>query len=76
MTRLAVVVTTYNRPDALEQVLSAYLSQADHDIELLVADDGSTDDTRAVVERFAQRTAFPVHHVWHEDDGFRAGAIR
>lgn len=76
MTRLAVVVTTYNRPDALERVLSAYLSQADLDIELLVADDGSTDDTRRVVERFAERTAFPVHHVWHEDDGFRAGTIR
>jgi glycosyltransferase involved in cell wall biosynthesis len=76
MTRLAVVVTTYNRPETLEQVLSAYLSQVDRDIELLVADDGSTDDTRAVVERFAQHAAFPVHHVWHEDDGFRAGAIR
>ncbi|MCE2947068.1 MAG: glycosyltransferase family 2 protein [bacterium] len=76
MTRLAVVVTTYNRPDALERVLSAYLSQEDRDIELLVADDGSTDDTRGVVERFAERTAFPVRHVWHEDRGFRAGAIR
>jgi glycosyltransferase involved in cell wall biosynthesis len=76
MMRLAVVVTTYNRPDALERALFAYLSQEDREIELLVADDGSTDDTRAVVERFAERTAFPVRHVWHEDIGFRAGAIR
>ena len=76
MTRMAVVVTTYNRPDALERVLSAYLAQEDRDIELLVADDGSTDDTRRVVERFAGRSAFPVRHLWHEDRGFRAGAIR
>ena len=76
MTRLAVVVTTYNRPDALDRVLSAYLSQEDRDIELLVADDGSTDETRSVVARFAERAAFPVRHVWHEDLGFRAGAIR
>ncbi len=76
MIRVAVVVTTYNRPDALARVLSAYLSQDDRDIELLVADDGSTDETRGVVDRFAARAGFPVHHVWHEDRGFRAGAIR
>jgi glycosyltransferase involved in cell wall biosynthesis len=76
MNRISVVVTTYNRPDALERVLSAYLSQADHDFELRVADDGSTEDTRRVVERFAARAPFPVHHAWHEDDGFRAAAIR
>jgi glycosyltransferase involved in cell wall biosynthesis len=76
MTRMAVVVTTYNRPDALERVLSAYLRQDTHDIELLVADDGSTDETRLVVERFAARAPFVVRHLWHEDRGFRAGAIR
>ena len=76
MTTVAVVVTTYNRPDALDRVLSAYLSQDDRDIELLVADDGSTEETRDVVERFAGRAGFPVRHVWHEDSGFRAGAIR
>ena len=76
MNTIAVVVTTYNRPDALERVLSAYLSQAHQGIELQVADDGSTADTRRVVERFAARAPFPVHHVWHEDDGFRAAAIR
>jgi len=76
VSRLAVVVSTYNRPDALERVLSAYLSQEDRDIELQVADDGSTEDTRRVVERFAGRAPFPVHHVWHEDAGFRLAAIR
>jgi len=76
VTTLAIVVTTYNRPDALEQVLSAYLSQEDREIELLVADDGSTSETREVIEQFAERAPFPVRHVWHEDQGFRAGAIR
>jgi len=76
VTTLAIVVTTYNRPDALAQVLSAYLSQEDREFELLVADDGSTSETRAVIEAFAERAPFPVRHVWHEDRGFRAGAIR
>jgi glycosyltransferase involved in cell wall biosynthesis len=76
MNRIAVVVTTYNRPDALERVLSAYLSQHDRDFELRIADDGSTEDTRRLVEHFAVRAPFPVHHTWHEDHGFRAAAIR
>jgi glycosyltransferase involved in cell wall biosynthesis len=76
MNRISVVVTTYNRPDALERVLSAYLSQRDHDFELRIADDGSTEDTRRLVEHFATRAPFPVHHAWHEDKGFRAAAIR
>ena len=61
MNRIAVVVTTYNRPDALERVLSAYLSQAHQGIELQVADDGSTSDTRRVVERFAARDPADGH---------------
>jgi glycosyltransferase involved in cell wall biosynthesis len=74
--RIAVIVTTYNRPDALAAVLAGYAAQRDHDFELLVADDGSTEATRRAVEEFKQRVPFPVTHVWHEDRGFRAAAIR
>lgn len=74
--KLAVVVTTYNRPDALAAVLEGYLEQADRDFELIVADDGSTSDTRRLAEDFAGRAPFPVAHVWQEDRGFRAAAIR
>jgi glycosyltransferase involved in cell wall biosynthesis len=74
--RIAVIVTTYNRPDALAAVLEGYLAQTDHEFEVLVADDGSTPDTAELVRRFQARAAFPVTHVWQEDDGFRAAAIR
>jgi len=74
--RTAVVVTTYNRPDALTAVLDGYLQQTHRDFELIVADDGSTDDTRVLVSGYATRARFPLRHVWHEDLGFRAGAIR
>ena len=74
--RIAVIVTTYNRPDALEAVLEGYLTQTDPDFELIVADDGSGEETRAVVDRFAAQARFPVRHVWQEDQGFRAAAIR
>lgn len=74
--RIAVIVTTYNRPDALGAVLEGYLAQTDTDFELLVADDGSTQETAELVREFQARAGFPVKHVWQEDIGFRAAAIR
>ena len=74
--KTAVIVTTYNRPDALAAVLAGYAVQRDAKFELVVADDGSTEDTRAVVAAFKSQARFPVAHVWHEDRGFCAAAIR
>ena len=73
---ISVVVTTYNRPDALRAVLAGLAAQTDHGFEVLVADDGSRDDTRQLVERTAAAFPVPVAHVWQEDEGFRAGAAR
>ena len=74
--KTAVIVTTYNRPDALAAVLAGYFDQSDLDFELLIADDGSTDDTRKLVENYGARAPFKLHHVWQEDTGFRPGAAR
>lgn len=73
---IAVIVTTYNRPDALAAVLEGFLAQTDRDFEVLVADDGSNSDTAKVVQQYQARAHFPIQHVWQEDDGFRAAAIR
>ncbi len=43
--KIAVILTTYNRPDMLERVLEGYSQQSDRHFELIVADDGSTSDT-------------------------------
>jgi glycosyltransferase involved in cell wall biosynthesis len=74
--KIAVIVTTYNRPDALAAVLEGYLAQTDKEFELLVADDGSTADTAEVVNQYQARATFPIQHVWQKDIGFRAAAIR
>jgi len=74
--RLAVIVTTYNRPDALRAVLAGFAAQSDREFELLVADDGSREDTGALVAAFARSAPFPCRHVWHPDEGFRAAEIR
>lgn len=74
--KLAVIVTTYNRPDALSAVLDGYAAQDTTAFELIVADDGSTDETRELISQRAKKAPFPVRHVWQEDRGFRAAAIR
>jgi glycosyltransferase involved in cell wall biosynthesis len=73
---ISVVVTTYNRPDALRAVLAGLAAQASRAFEVLVADDGSGDETRDLVASFAAAAPIPVRHVWQEDRGFRAGAAR
>lgn len=73
---IAVVVATYNRPDALAALLEGYRHQDAGDFELIVADDGSKNDVRVMAEDFARRAPFPVQHLWHEDKGFRATVMR
>ena len=73
---ISVIVTTYNREDALAAALRALGRQTDRDFEIVVADDGSRAETARVVESFAARSPVPVKHVWHADNGFRGGEIR
>ena len=74
--RIAVIVTTYNRIDALRAVLEGYLAQSDGDFEMIVADDGSTMATKDLIEQYQAKSPFPIKHVWQEDLGFRASSIR
>jgi len=73
---ISVIVTTYNRPDALDAVLRALAQQSDRNFEIIVADDGSGSDTERVVKRWASCAKVPIKHVWHEHNGFRGGEIR
>ena len=74
--KLSVILSTYNRPRAL--LLSA-LSLARQSVlpdELVVADDGSGEETASVVKRLRNEMPFPVRHARQEDEGFRAAANR
>jgi glycosyltransferase involved in cell wall biosynthesis len=73
---ISVIVTTYNRADALDAVLRSLAGQTDHDFEVLVADDGSTAATAAVIETWRAKIGQRLEQVWHEDRGFRAAEIR
>jgi glycosyltransferase involved in cell wall biosynthesis len=73
---ISVIVSTYNRDDALYAVLRALSHQSDRNFEIVVADDGSGPATARVVREWALRTALPIKHVWHDDRGFRLSDIR
>ncbi|MBL0890210.1 MAG: glycosyltransferase family 2 protein [Gemmatimonadaceae bacterium] len=74
--RLSLLIATYNWPEALAVVLHAVRAQDVLPDEVLIADDGSGPATQELVARAQQNFPVPLHHVWHEDRGFRAGAIR
>ena len=73
--RLSVVLSTYNQPDWLEKVLIGYCCQSHSDFEIVVADDGSTSDTKARIDTVRAATGMRIRHVHHADDGFRKTII-
>ena len=74
--RASLIVTTYNWKEALNLVLLSAARQVVPPDELLVADDGSRDDTRELIRSHQRRMPFPIRHIWQKDDGFRAGRVR
>lgn len=74
--RITVVVATCNWPGALDRVLTALDEQTYREFEVIVADDGSGPETADLIDRWKKRASFPLKHVWQEDEGFRAAAIR
>jgi len=73
---ISLLIATYNWPRALSLVLASVRAQRVPPLEVVIADDGSRDETRALIEREAQHFPVPIVHVWHEDTGFRLAAIR
>ncbi|MGD9599571.1 MAG: glycosyltransferase family 2 protein [Steroidobacteraceae bacterium] len=74
--RLSLVVTTYERPDALAAVLATVSAQRRVPDEIIVADDGSGAATRAAIDIFAARSRVPVAQVRQEHAGFRVARLR
>lgn len=49
---ISVVISTFNRADLIGESISSVLAQSFEDFELIIVDDGSTDDTQRVVKNF------------------------
>lgn len=68
---IGVVITTYNQPRWLEKVLQGYEAQSHRNFKVIIADDGSGDATRAVIQAAKQRGKLQIDHIWHPDNGFQ-----
>jgi glycosyltransferase involved in cell wall biosynthesis len=75
MMKVSVVISTYNSPKWLEKVLWGYEYQTYKNFEVVIADDGSGDETRGIIENFKDRSSLDIIHVWHEDRGFQKSEI-
>ncbi|MAN59391.1 MAG: glycosyl transferase [Flavobacteriaceae bacterium] len=73
--KTSLLISTYNWPEALELVLKSAENQSVLPDEILLADDGSREETTRLIETFKKGSSIPVVHVWHEDDGFKRSEI-
>lgn len=69
--KLSVIISTYNSPDWLEKVLWGYSVQSYKNFDIIIADDGSTEETRQLIDRMQKTTGLTIQHIWHEDQGFQ-----
>jgi glycosyltransferase involved in cell wall biosynthesis len=73
---ISVIVSTFDRPDALDAVLRGLSKQSDGHFEIVIADDGSGPETADVVAAWRRLWSSRISHVWHPNKGFRLAEIR
>ncbi len=71
----SLIVATYNWPEALNLCLLSIKSQSVLPAEVIIADDGSSQETKLLIEKFQSDFPVTLIHVWHEDLGFRKAII-
>ena len=73
--KTSLVIATYNWPEALELVILSILKQSVLPNEILIADDGSTKETKQLIERYSSKFKSGIKHIWQKDDGFQKTSI-
>lgn len=72
---VSVIISTYNAEELLQKVLWGYHNQTSSNFELVIADDGSKESTKLLIDAFKEIASFPITHVWQEDNGFQKSQI-
>ncbi len=72
---LALVIATYNWPEALKLVLESVCNQLEFPDEVIIADDGSKESTRVLIDSYRDKLKITLKHFWHKDDGFQKTII-
>ena len=72
--QVALLITTYNRPDALNLVLESVSRQSRLPDQVIICDDGSDSNTSEIVASWSNK--LPIRHAWSPDMNFRAALTR
>lgn len=72
---ISILLATYNWPQALKLCLESLATQTDPDFEIIIADDGSTKETKDLIEKIKITHPISITHLWQEDQGFRKTTI-
>lgn len=75
-TSVTLIITTYNWPQALDRALASAARQTRPAHEVVIADDGSREETVELVRDWQKRFPVPLIHAWQEDTGFRISRAR
>ena len=73
--QISVIISTYNSFEWLTKVLWGYNEQTFKNFEVVIADDGSKEETINGIKEIKKSLDFPVQHIWHEDKGFQKSQI-
>ena len=69
--KASVIFSTYNSEEWLEKVIWGFSVQTTKDFEIIIADDGSREATKNLIEKYKTELDIPIIHVWQEDNGFQ-----
>ncbi|HVE60411.1 MAG TPA: glycosyltransferase family 2 protein [Chitinophagaceae bacterium] len=72
----SLIIATYNWPAALQLSLESVLKQSLMPDEIVIADDGSTYETKDLIDQYKNKFAIPLKHVWQPDEGYQLARIR
>jgi glycosyltransferase involved in cell wall biosynthesis len=72
---LALIINTFNQPEYLARVLKAVARQTWLPQEVLLADDGSEEETRRLFGKWASSQPFRCEHAWQAHEGFRRARV-
>lgn len=72
---ISVIFSTYNSEEWLEKVILGFSVQTFRNFEIIIADDGSREATKNLIDKLRAEIDIPIIHVWQEDNGFQKSQI-